>query len=212
MVAEAAARAIAARGEFSLVLTGGSVAKGVYPLLRRLATDWSAWRFYWGDERCLPVDHPDRNSRVAGELWLDHVPVNADRVHVPPAELGAEAAARRYDPLLRDQPAFDLVLLGLGEDGHVASLFPGHDWGETEVAPAVIAVHDAAKPPPERISLSAWRLGLADTVLVIATGPAKAAAVAAWRRGEPLPARAITPVGGLDVWVDRACLGEHNLS
>lgn len=193
---------------FSIVLTGGGTARAVYPRLRRLDTDWSAWRFYWGDERCLPPDHPERNSRLARDLWLDHIPVAAGQVRGIPAELGAVEGARRYDALVRGLPAFDLVLLGLGEDGHVASLFPGWDWGAAPDGPAALAVGAAPKPPPERVSLSAWRLSLAHRVFVVATGAAKQAAVAAWRRGDRLPAQAIAPPGGVDVLIDRVCLSE----
>lgn len=205
-VAEAARQAIAERGEFSLVLTGGSTARGVYPLLPQLTTDWSAWRLYWGDERCLPTGHADRNDRLARQLWLDRVPIPAAHIHAIPAELGPVDAARRYADAVTALPPFDLVLLGLGEDGHVASLFPGHDWGMTDDAPAALAVVGAPKPPPERVSLSARRLSGARQVFVVATGVGKAAAVAAWRRGDRLATRAILPAGGVDALVDQACL------
>jgi 6-phosphogluconolactonase len=205
-MAETARRAIAERGVFSVVLTGGSTARGVYPLLRDLDTDWSAWQIYWGDERCLPPGDAERNDHLARELWLDRVPIPAASLHPIPAELDATEAARRYAALIANLPAFDLVLLGLGEDGHVASLFPGHDWGAAEDGPAALAVVDAPKPPPQRVSLSAWRLSRALHVLVVATGAGKAAAVSAWRRGAPLPAAAIAPPAGVDVLLDRACL------
>lgn len=195
-----------ADGSFSLVLTGGSTARAVYPHLRHLDTDWSVWRFYWGDERCLPPDHPERNSRLARDLWLDHIPLAPAQVFVIPAELGPKMAAQRYDAIVRTLPVFDLVVLGLGEDGHVASLFPGHDWGATAAAASVLAVEDAPKPPAQRVSLAAWRLSRARHVFVVATGAAKREAVAAWRRGERLPAMAVTPPTGVDVFVDRLCL------
>src|SRR6185295_18060576 len=110
---------------------------------------------------------PARNSRMADEAWLDHVVVPARRRHPIRAELGAEAAARAYCASLEAVAMFDLVLLGLGEDGHTASLFPGHDWGEAPDAPDVLAVFDAPKPPLERVSLSAARLSRAREVLFL---------------------------------------------
>ncbi len=115
------------------------------------------------------------------------------------AELGADTAAQRYVRELAGVDTFDLVLLGLGEDGHTASLFPGHDWGERADAPAALAVHDAPKPPPARVSLSAWRLARARSVLFLVSGRDKRDAVTRWQRGERLPAAAICapdPTGG----------------
>jgi 6-phosphogluconolactonase len=103
---------------------------------------------------------------------------------------------------LRDVPAVDLVLLGLGEDGHTASLFPGHPWGADADSPATLSVLDAPKPPRERVSLSAARLSLARTALVLALGAGKRDAVHRWQRGEGLPVRSIAPMSGVDVFVD----------
>lgn len=208
-ILDAAANCIAAKGCFSIVLTGGSAARGIYPLLRQAAGPWVAWQIYWGDERCLAVDDPERNSHLAASLWLDHVALSPNRVFPIPAELGAVEAARRYDALVRDLPTFDLVLLGLGEDGHVASLFPDGDWRLAADGPAALAVLDAPKPPSERVSLSAWRLSRATQVLVVATGSGKRPAIAGWRRGLPLPAAALAPVGGVDVLADRAAFTDN---
>jgi 6-phosphogluconolactonase len=101
---------------------------------------------------------------------------------------------------------FDLVLLGLGEDGHTASLFPGHDWGVRSDAPDVIAVFDAPKPPPQRVSLSAARLSRAREVLFLVEGIAKRDAVARWRMGANIPARSIRPRAGVDVLVESRLL------
>ena len=200
-----AAEVIGARGAFFLVLAGGNTPRGIYKRLRDIKTDWRRWHVYFGDERVLPVDHPDRNSVMAREVWLDHVDIPQAQVHPIPAELGAGEAALRYDRLLRGTGSFDLVLLGLGEDGHTASLFPGQDWGEAESQGAALVVEGAPKPPPERVSLSAWRLAWADNVWFVATGEGKRAAVAAWRGGESIPAAAIRPDGGVDVFLEACC-------
>jgi 6-phosphogluconolactonase len=127
-------------------------------------------------------------------------------VHAIPAELGALEAARLYAETLRTVGGFDLVLLGLGEDGHTASLFPGHEWGTASGSPDVLAVFDAPKPPPQRVSLSAARLGRARQVMFLVGGKSKHRAVAEWRTGKNIPARAITPAAGVDVLVESALL------
>ncbi len=205
-VVGAAARAIERRGRFLIVLAGGNTPRGVYDLLRAAPTDWSCWQVYFGDERCLPPDHADRNSLMAIGVWLEHVPVAQNQMHVIPAELGAHAAAQSYADTLRGVGDFDLVLLGLGEDGHTASLFPGHDWGAAPDALDVLAVFDAPKQPPQRVSLSAARLNRTREVLFMVEGEAKRSAVARWRSGKQLPASAIQLAGGVDVLVESALL------
>jgi 6-phosphogluconolactonase len=198
-IIEAAERAIQQRGEFVIVLAGGNTPRGVYRLLRAESADWSRWSVYFGDERCLSPDDVERNSKMAADEWLDHVPIPKARVHPMRAELGATAAALAYADTLRGVGEFDLVLLGLGEDGHTASLFPNHDWGTAPDAPDVLAVFDSPKPPPQRVSLSAARLSRAREVLFLVAGESKREAIARWRAGERLPAAAIRPATGVDV-------------
>lgn len=200
-IARAAREALDTSARFSLVLAGGETPRRVYRRLSALGTDWSCWHVWFGDERCLPISHPQRNSVMAAESWLSHVPIPREQIHDVAAELGAREAAAIYARKLRGVGPFDLVLLGLGEDGHTASLFPGHDWGTGPGAPDVLAVHDAPKPPPERISLSASRLSRARSVLFLVSGAAKRDAVARWRAGEPIPAAAIRCDAGVDVLV-----------
>lgn len=205
-IAEAAQRAIAARGAFHVVLAGGGTPRGVYEALRALETDWRAWQVWFSDERCLAADDPSRNSCMARTALLDHVSIPLERIHVIRGELGAERAAADYRIALPGAPEFDLVLLGLGEDGHTASLFPGHDWGEAPDASDVLAVHDAPKLPAERVSLSACRLGKTRGALFLVTGAGKRGAVAAWRSGSRLPAASIRPPAGVDVLVETICI------
>jgi 6-phosphogluconolactonase len=139
---------------------------------------------------------------MAGAAWLDHVLIPKTQIHPIPAELGAIAAANLYIKTLGAVDSFDLVLLGLGEDGHTASLFPGRDWGIEADSPDVLSVYDAPKPPPERVSLSAKRLARASRVIFLVSGIGKMAAVRAWRGGSVSPATAVAPIGSVDVFVD----------
>lgn len=205
-ILDAAAAAIAQRGEFLIVLAGGRTPRDVYRRLADANTDWARWTIFFGDERCLPRDDPDRNSRMAIETWLARVPVPRDRIHAIAAESGPEAAAASYARILADVGDFDLVLLGLGEDGHTASLFPSHDWGTSSDAPDVLAVFDAPKPPAERVSLSANRLSRAREVLYLVDGESKREALARWRAGERVAAAAVHPAQGVDVLVTASLL------
>jgi len=205
----AAAGAIAERARFVIVLAGGDTPRGVYQLLRTAHTDWSRWHVYFGDERCLPAKDVERNSRMAADAWLDHVSIPTNQIHTIPGELGPDAAALAYAHVLRDVDEFDLVLLGLGADGHTASLFPGHSWGDAPEAGDTLAIFDAPKPPPRRVSLSGARLSRAREVLFLIAGASKRDAVARWRAGEKLPPNAIRPAGGCDVLVDSALLPPH---
>jgi 6-phosphogluconolactonase len=202
LIVDSAGAAIAARGLFRIALAGGRTPLAVYTRLATAPASWSRWQVYFGDERCLPAGDPGRNDTEARRVWLDHVPIPAANVHAIHAEHGAEQAAAKYAELLRAVPDFDLVLLGLGEDGHTASLFPGRPLGEAPGSPDVLAVHDAPKPPPDRVSLSAARLARAQRVVFLVTGSDKRAAVTAWRGGADIPARHIAPAGDVEVWLD----------
>lgn len=203
-VLRAADQAIARSGAFHLVLAGGSTPRRIYAALANATTDWSRWHIWFGDERCLTPDDPERNSRMAQESWLGRVAIPAGQVHIMPAELGPVAAATAYGQLLQGVGDFDLVLLGLGEDAHTASLFPGQDCGSGTTAPDVLPVVGAPKPPPERISLSARRLSAAREVVFLVSGTGKREAVADWRAGAQIPAASITPAAGVDVLLDFA--------
>jgi 6-phosphogluconolactonase len=192
-VADAERAALAARGEFHLVLAGGETPRRLYQALLEETHEWSRWRLWFGDERCLPPGHAERNSTLAEKLAGR---VDAEHVHPIPGELGPRAAAAAYAETLADMAEFDLVLLGLGEDGHTASLFPGYRLDTTADA---VPVFDAPKPPPERVSLSPSRLARAHQVLFLVRGAGKRVAVARWRAGDTLPAADIQPASGVDV-------------
>ena len=201
-ILDAEVLAIQHRGAFHLVISGGETPHKIYQQLRTVQTDWSKWHVYFSDERCLPKTDKNRNSRMAGEAWLDHVPIPENQIHVIPAEIGAPQAALRYAALLSTVKMFDLVLLGLGEDGHTASLFPNHEWGDKPDSPDTLAVIDAPKPPPHRVSLSATRLSCSRGVLFLVAGESKRSAVTDWRNGKSIPSRAISPLAGVDILIE----------
>ncbi|NOS88564.1 MAG: 6-phosphogluconolactonase [Methylococcaceae bacterium] len=200
----AAQRAIAAHGGFKLVLAGGGTPEKVYRMLAEADTDWSKWWVYYGDERCLPADHADRNSVMARLAFLDQVSIPAEQIFTIPAELGPVLAAQQYQAVLATALPFDVVLLGMGEDGHTASLFPGHQHAPDELAHAV---YNSPKPPPERVSISAYALSQAQQVMFIVTGSNKQDAVKSWRAGEELPVAAIAPVNPVVIYIDKAAYG-----
>lgn len=196
----AAAEAIAERGAFRIVLAGGRTPQRMHARLAAAGADWGRWQVYFGDERCVPPDDDQRNSKAAAAVWLAQVSIPPENVHAIPAELGADAAAKAYAPLVAGALPFDLVVLGMGEDGHTASLFPGRQYPADAL---VHAVHDAPKPPPERVSLSAGALSQARQILILVTGGAKRDAVLAWRDGRSLPVASVGGEGGVDVLLDR---------
>lgn len=200
----AARQAIAARGTFHLVLAGGMTPKKVYQKLAAADADWPSWWVYFGDERCLPVADVERNSRMADDAWLAHRPIPATQIFPIAGECGATAAAAAYALQLARVEQFDLVLLGLGEDGHTASLFPG--LIEVAEQRATVAVFNAPKPPAERVSLSARRLAATRQLIFLAGGASKRAAVHAWRQGVAIPAAAIAPACGVDIYLEASAL------
>ena len=196
-ILDAANEAIANRGRFSIVLAGGSTPKSVYALLKDAKAEWANWHIYHNDDRCLPVDNPERNSLMARTTWLNHVSIPANQIHDIPAELGNIEGAKAYAKTLAGVPEFDLVLLGLGEDGHTASLFPNHPVDNSSDA---VPVFDAPKPPADRITVSQQRLSNTREVIFLVTGAGKQDAVNNWRNGVAIPATLITPKSGVDVY------------
>lgn len=213
MIELEADRAIAARDRFAIVVTGGTAAQPVYEHLARYDTDWSRWHVYFSDERCRPLGHEQRNDTMVRAAWLDRVPIPQAQVHAIPAELGPDAGAAAYRRQLADQPPFDFTLLGLGEDGHVASVFPrkrgdAQPASETgDAAPDAFGVHDSPKPPAERVSLSIARLSRSEHLAVVVLGADKRAAVARMRDGADIPVNRLKPAAGVDVFVDEAAAG-----
>jgi len=208
-ILKSAASAIAERGCFKLVLAGGSTPEKIYQQLVSAKTDWSKWMIYYGDERCLPADDKDRNSIMAANALLSKVGISADNVFTMPTELGAVEAAVKYREAIADVDQFDLVLLGMGEDGHTASLFPGHVNNQNET---VHEVYNSPKPPSDRISLSAKTLANTRQCFFIVTGASKVDPVKQWKQGIDIPVSTITPAAGVDIYIDNAAIGEEQNS
>jgi 6-phosphogluconolactonase len=203
-VLSAANRAITRQGVFRVVLAGGSTPERAYRQLAESDADWACWHLYLGDERCLPPDDVARNSQMIEEAWLRRSSIGADHVHWIPAERGAEQGARDYEAIIEPILPFDLVLLGMGEDGHTASLFPGHRHAQGRL---VVPVTDAPKPPPDRISLNFAALRQTREMLLLITGAGKRQAVQRWRSGDPLPVASLECASGIDVLIDRDATG-----
>lgn len=195
-VLQQAEQAIQQRGAFHFITAGGTTPNRCYQLLSQAEADWAHWHVYMGDERVLPVDDAERNSQALRQHWLNHVAIPPQNQHLIATELGATQAAKEYAELIEGIDRFDLGLLGMGEDGHTASLFPGHEQAESvhlvygqggDVAPVIIET-DSPKPPAQRVSLNDAAFARCDRLIKVVTGQAKAEAVATWLAGgAPLP-------------------------
>jgi 6-phosphogluconolactonase len=211
-LAQLIAEALAQREVAHIALNGGSTPRPVYRRLTELVGDWSAVHFWWGDERCVPPDDEESNYKLAEETLIGPLAIGEDRVHRMRGELGPDEGARAYAAELAEHlelddaglPVLDVVHLGLGPEGHTASLFPHHE--ELKVTGwATIGLSDSPKPPPERISLSLGCLNAARLRLLHTVGEDKRNAVRN-ALGDPSPA---TPASllereGLEVIVDVA--------
>ena len=210
------------KGECHIALAGGSTPRQLYRAIAEAGTerDWSTVHFWFGDERAVPPDHPDSNYRMAKESLFMRLPIPADNVHPMPVPetilpVTLDDAARRYEAELRAAlpkneegfPRFDLVLLGMGEDGHTASLFPGTPV-LAERHRAVVAVQ-GPKPPPWRLTLTLPVINAARHVWVMVTGKGKAPAMRRIRAqlDSPLPIQQVSPATGMDWYVDAAAMG-----
>ena len=202
-VAAAAAADIAEalrEGARSLVLAGGTSPQRCYELLSHMDIEWGRVTVLFGDERCVPPDHPDSNYRMARESLLDRV--SPASVHRMPAELGPDEGAGLYAHIVASVAPLDVVTLGVGEDGHTASLFPGHP--ALKATALVVGIRDSPKPPPQRVTLTLPALQSARRVIILATGAGKADAVARAKRRE-VPSGMIAGARWL---IDRAAAGQ----
>ncbi len=210
-----ASECIVTHGRFTIALSGGSTPKKLYGLLGsdpyRSQIDWSLVEIFWSDERCVPPDNEDSNYFMAQQVLLSHVPISASQVHRMPGEQpDRDAAAQAYALEIQRTfgtngiPNFDLLQLGMGPDGHTASLFPHHD-SLHEQQRLVIHVSNAPKPPPDRLTFTPLLLNAAHNVLFLVTGSDKADAVQAVLEGpyqpDQYPAQIVRPKNGEVVWM-----------
>jgi 6-phosphogluconolactonase len=207
------AEAVAARERFSVGLSGGSTPRALFRLLvtEEFAPriDWPRVHVFWGDERCVPPDHPDSNYRMTRETLLDHVPLPEDNICRIRGEIDPQQAAAEYEQVLRvffsnaDTPRFDLLLQGMGDDGHTASLFPG-TRALYERTRWVIENY-VPKLEMWRITLTAGAINAAAHVWFLVAGQNKAATLRAVLNGprhpEKYPAQLIQPTDGELVWM-----------
>ncbi len=196
-ILQAAEEAIGKHGSFLIVLAGGTTPKSIYTMLAKAHADWTYWHVFYNDDRCLPADHAERNSKVARDVWLSHVAIPSNQIHDIPTELGPVEGAKAYAATLSGVRMFDLVILGVGEDGHTASLFPDH---VIDNSADVVPVFDAPKPPADRVTMSQNRLNNTHEVIFLVTGAGKQGAVDNWRNGVAIPATLIMPKCGVDVY------------
>lgn len=176
---ESAASAVAARGRFTLALTGGSAAELCYPVLAQAPLPWDSLHVFFGDERCVPPDHADSNYALAARTLLSRVPLPAANLHRVRGDIEPATAAAEYQEALSSVAggALDLVHLGMGPDGHVCSLFPGHALLASDRL--VASLVDSPKPPTARVTLTLRALAQARELLFVVAGAAKAEAVRA---------------------------------
>ena len=184
------ARSMDTHGMCSIALAGGETPRRCYELLREMRLDWKQVQIYFGDERCLPRGDIRRNDSMARDALLGHVAIPSGNVHAISAEHGARTAAAEYARMLQHVLPLDLVLLGMGEDGHTASLF--RDNPATEQRDIVVPVFNAPKPPAERVSLGMAALNSASEKIFLVAGKEKRDALAHIARGESLPAARVT--------------------
>jgi 6-phosphogluconolactonase len=214
------ATALAGEGIFRVSLSGGSTPKALYGLLASDAFvrrfPWDRVQWYWGDERFVPYDHPDSNYRMTREAMLSKAPVPPANVHPIPADGTADDAASRYERTLQtaygataldpSRPLFDITLLGLGADGHTASLLPGEPVLEERKRWAAAVSHGR---PEVRITLTYPAIESSRHVAFLVAGQEKAAVVKTIRAGgSRVPAARVKPVGKLIWFVDRAAAGQ----
>ncbi len=213
-----AAEAVQAKGRFTVILSGGQTPRGLYTLLAskshpfRERIPWERIHFFWGDERHVPPDNSDSNFRMAQEEMLSKVPLVSDNVHRIKAENpSADGAAEDYEKVLRDffhlkigeLPRFDLVLLGMGSDGHTASLFPG--TSSLTDREHLVAASWIEKLKTFRVTLTPPVLRNAAWVIFLVSGEEKAGTLKAVLKGdyhpEQLPSQFIRPVNGKLLWL-----------
>ena len=188
LIVQSSRKSIKERGRFRIVLTGGETPNLIYKQLINITTDWSLWEFWVTDERCVPPNDTLSNELMIRQKFLKHIPIDESKLHFMKGEIGAELGSEIYKRSIDANIIFDLTMLGIGEDGHIASLFPGNDLGVGPEAPDVLPVLNSPKAPAERISLSIRRLNESDIIIIFATGLHKKNIIANFQIGLEMPA------------------------
>jgi 6-phosphogluconolactonase len=190
------------KGECHVILPGGNTPVASLKRLASKPIDWKKVHWYPGDERCYPKGHPERNDQMLDNTLWCHM--KQTHIHRMNTELGAAVAAEQYRNEIKDVSAFDIAYLGMGEDGHTASLFPGH--AALNDHRAVIPVFDSPKPPPDRVSLSIDTLSKVKIKVVLVGGTSKSDVIAKIKMGENLP---INSIGDIVWFIDEAANTAH---
>jgi len=183
-ILDIAKNSIRLNGCFTIVLAGGRSVINLYKILRQSTSDWNKWYVYIGDERCLPLQDNERNDHIINSIWLNNSQIPEKNINFIKAELGHDNGAYDYEEVLKNIVSFDVVLLSIGEDGHTASLFPGHYYDNNK---SVVVEHNSPKRPKDRISMSYSRLNRANNVFKVVSGVSKQSAVGSWLQGKSLP-------------------------
>lgn len=196
-LAECIGKYIDEKGQCHVILPGGNTPILSLEILAEKSLPWGKVHWYPGDERCCPRGHADRNDLMLdNHLWSR---ISKTNVHRMSAELGAENGAELYREEIKLIETFDIAFLGMGEDGHTASLFPNHDALADQRS--VIPVFNSPKPPPERVSLSIDTLRKTKTKIVLVSGKEKAAVINTIKQNNPLP---INSIGDIYWFIDEA--------
>ena len=169
---------------FNIVLTGGQSVLNLYRILSKSDSIWDKWHIYIGDERFLPIEHKDRNYRIINEIWLNSSLIPKKNIHFIRPELGLLEAQKEYEKILNRIDKFDVVLLSMGEDGHVASLFLNHSHPEDQM---VIIENNSPKSPRQRVSMSYKQLNKSSYIFKLVVGESKQKAVSLLQQNTNLP-------------------------
>ena len=184
-----AKKSISEKNCFSIVLTGGQSVLNLYKILSKSDSNWEKWHIYIGDERFLPAGHKDRNDQTINEIWLDNSTIPKKNIHFIKAELGLLEARVEYENTLKKNDKFDVVLLSVGEDGHVASLFPNHSYPDNKM---VVIESNSPKSPKQRLSMSYKQLNKSNYIFKLLIGKSKQQAVHLLQKNTNLPMTKVT--------------------
>ena len=191
------------KGSCHVILPGGNTPVRCLAFLAEKALPWNKVHWYLGDERCYPKDHTDRNDVMLQKNFWSLI--SETNIHLIQTELGAEKAAEIYQNEIKEIASFDIAFLGMGEDGHTASLFPGNKALEDKHS--VVAVYNSPKAPDERVSLSMDTLRKVHCRVVLVGGEQKAAVISRIKSGEALP---INSIGEINWYIDEAAISSHS--